>query len=487
MFNSRQHPKMTLTLSALLILLGCTTGPDYVKPAVNVPAQYKETNKNWKIAQPQNVNFHIAWWDVFNDPQLTELETRLNNANQTIAAAEAQYRQARALVDEARASYFPTLTASAALARQGQGSSSKANTTELNTFNIATGKSTTTNHSLVLDSSWEPDLWGNIRRSVEANQAGAQASAAQLAATRLSTQAALAQYYFELCNLDRDQKLLNDTVANYQKSLKLTQNQYASGVAARADIVQAQSQLESAQTQAINNGISRAQYEHAIAVLIGVPPASFTLVITPMHNKPPTIPVQIPSLLLERRPDIAEAERQMAQANAQIGIAQAAYFPNLTLSATGSVQGTDYTHWFSLPALSWAVGPTLAGTLFDGGLRSATTAAARANYDASVANYRQTVLAAFQDVEDNLAALRILNSEAIIQDQAAANARLALQLITNQYKAGTVAYTNVITAQINAYNAEKSAADITGLRMTTTVALVKALGGGWEASLLDKS
>jgi NodT family efflux transporter outer membrane factor (OMF) lipoprotein len=455
-----------------LFLNACTVGPDYVRPKVAVPTHYKEAkNKDWKIAQPQDACNRGEWWKIFNDPQLNTLEAQVNISNQNIAAAAAQYQQALALVDEARASYFPTITGSASLTRQKLGVS---NSTSSSSSNISTA------NSLLLDASWEPDLWGSVRRSVEANAAGAQASAAQLALVRLTAQASLAQFYFELRALDKDQKILNDTGSDYKKSLKLTQNRYAVGVAGRADVVQAQSQLESAQALAINNGINRAQFEHAIAVLIGQPPANFAMAFKPLTATPPKIPLQVPSALLERRPDIAQAERQMAQANAQIGVAIAAYFPTLTLSASANTQNSGYAHWFSLPTLAWAIGPQLAETLFDGGLRSATTAAARANYVASVATYRQTVLTAFQDVEDNLAALRILTAQALVQNQAADSARHALQLMINQYKAGTAAYSDVLTAQTNAYTAEKAAADVTGLRMTAAVGLIKALGGSWE-------
>jgi NodT family efflux transporter outer membrane factor (OMF) lipoprotein len=337
-----------------------------------------------------------------------------------------------------------------------------------------------TSHSLLLNALWEPDIWGSVARTVEASEAGAEASAAQIALTRLSAEASLAQFYFELRAVDKDQQLLSDTVRDYKHALQLTQNRYTAGVAARADVVQAQAQLESATALAINNHINRALYEHAIAVLIGQPPSAFAIKFKPLTALPPEIPITIPAVMLERRPDVAQAERLMAQANAQIGIAIAAYFPTLSLSASGSVQNLGYAHWFSLPALNWSVGPQLAETLFDGGLRQATTAAARHNYEATVGSYRQIVLAAFQDVEDNMASLRILHTQAIAQYKAAASAREAVKLIINQYKAGTLAYSDVITAQTTAYNAEKSAADVRGLQMTAAVGLIKSLGGGWN-------
>ncbi len=456
-------------------------GPDYIRPPIaKIPARYKELPKNWKIAKPQDDINRGQWWEIFHDAQLNKLETQLNKANQTIAVAYAQYQQSLALVHEARASYFPTISTAVSIIHQRQGgfnSSSSNTTTSSSSSNTAT---VNTLHSLSLSASWEPDIWGSVSRTVEASQANAQASAATLAATQLSMQATLAQDYFSLRALDTDQQLLDKTVRDYQKAIQLTKNRYKAGVAGLSDVVQAQTQLETAQAQAINNRISRAQFEHAIAVLMGQAPATLSLAAQPLKTKVPRIPVQIPSMLLERRPDIAVAERKVAQANAQIGVAIAAYFPVLSLMANGSFTSTDLAHWFSLPSLSWSVGPQLAATLFDGGLRQAVTAAAQANYRATVATYRQTVLSAFQDVEDNLAALTILSQEVIVQNKAAANAKLALKLITNQYKAGTVAYSEVITAQITAYSAEKTAADIDGLRMTAAVALIRALGGGWK-------
>lgn len=466
------------TFTFTILLTACVVGPDYHRPPVAVPTAYKETRaKDWCVAKPADLNDRGQWWETFHEPTLNSLESQLNISNQNIAAAQAQYKQARALVDQARAAYFPTLSASATLVRQKTVMPASVTASGLNSVN---GPATT--HTAGLDASWEPDIWGSTHRSVEANIAAAQSSAAQLAATRLSAQASLAQYYFELRGVDSDKQLLDATVKGDQKILQLTQDRYKHGVAALSDVVQARSQLENAQALAINVGINRAQYEHAIAVLIGKTPAELSLPNKPFFGTPPTIPPQLPSQLLERRPDIAAAERTMAQANAQIGVAIAAYYPNLSFAPTAYVQNNGYNNWFSMPLLSWAVGPTLAETLFDGGLRSANTAAARANYEATVAQYRQTVLAAFQDVEDNLASLRVLKSQAVVQNAAASDAKLALQLEINQYKAGTVAYSDVLTSQINAYNAEKSAVDVTTLRMTSTVGLIKALGGGWHAS-----
>jgi NodT family efflux transporter outer membrane factor (OMF) lipoprotein len=489
----QNHTSLLMFLAMVLIMLcSCVVGPNYVRPPVEIPAKYKEAPKGWKAAHPQDENDRGEWWKVFNDPQLNALEAQLDCNNQSIIQAVATYRQARALVDEAIAAYFPTVTGTFAVTAQGQGgtnngfsssgSSSSVGSSSSSTSSGSSGSSGNSTYSLFLNASWEFDIWGAIRRAVEASKAGAQASAAQLATTRLLEQATLAQSYFELRAADTDQKLLDDTVKGYQASLKFTRHQYASGVAALADVVQARSQLEVAQAQAINNGIARAQFEHAIAVLIGKPPAAFSFPPQPLTATPPFIPVEVPSVLLERRPDVAQAERLMAQANAQIGVAISAYFPTLTLMAAGNLQNNNSSGLFSLPGLAWAIGPELAETLLDGGLRNATVAAARANYDATVASYRQTVLTAFQNVEDNLASLRILKQQGKIQDQAAADARLALKLVINQYRAGTVPYSSVLLAEINAYAAEKNAADTRGLEMTTAVTLIKALGGSWDVS-----
>jgi NodT family efflux transporter outer membrane factor (OMF) lipoprotein len=485
-----------ITIASFLCLTSCTVGPNYVRPSVNIPAQFKEAkgkpvmgaahSRMWKRAEPRDDFYRGEWWKIFHDQKLNELELELNRFNQTIVNAYQNYRQARALVDEARAAFLPTLAGSLDFTRQNTNSSSSFSSgSDFLVANGGGGKSSgvtsriSDNYTWSLNASWEPDIWGSVRRNVEAVSSAAQASAALLAATRLSEQASLAQFYFELRGLDADQALLNRTVKDYKQALTLTKNQYAAGVAARADVVQAQSQLETAQASAINNGVLRAQYEHAIAVLIGVPPAEFSLAPHPLLAGPPPIPLDIPSTLLERRPDVAQAERTVSQANAQIGVAYAAYFPALTLSGTAS---TIARKLFAVPFLNWSLSTELADTLFDGGLRDAAVKAAWATYCAEVAAYRQTVLAAFQDVEDNLASLRILANQAVVQNQAAASAREAERLVINQYKSGTVAYSNVITAQVSAYTAEKAAVDLNYLRMISAVGLIKALGGGWDAS-----
>jgi NodT family efflux transporter outer membrane factor (OMF) lipoprotein len=337
-----------------------------------------------------------------------------------------------------------------------------------------------TTYNTPFNASWEPDLWGSVRRSVEAAEAGAQASAADLALARLSAQATLAQNYFLLRIADAQKQLLDNTAAAFERSLQLTQNRYGAGVAAKVDVVQALTQLRSTQAQAIEIGVQRAALESAIAVLAGEPPETFSIAPAPLQIAPPHIPIGVPSELLERRPDIAAAERSVAAANAQIGVAIAAFYPSLTLSAAGGFRSTTTANWLSVPSRYWSVGAALAQVLFDGGLRSGVTAQARANYDAEVAAYRQTVLTGFKEVEDNLAALRILEQEAAVQDEAVASARESVELTTNQYKAGIVSFLNVATVQAVALNNERTAVGILGQRLTASVLLVKALGGGWN-------
>ncbi|SAL29950.1 efflux transporter outer membrane subunit [Caballeronia humi] len=474
-------PRFTaLALAAAFVLLvaGCAVGPDYQRPSAAIPASYKEAPEGWKVAQPADQADRGNWWAIYSDPQLDDLETRLNASNQSIAQFAAAYRQARALVGEARAAYFPIIGASASGSRSGYGSGARS------TSNSST--SIGNSYSLALDATWEPDLWGSVSRSVNAQKAGEQSAAADLANARLSAQATLAQTYFQLRALDLQQQLLDDTVVAYQRSLQLTQNQYAQGIVARSDVIQAQTQLQSAQASAIDNGVARAQYEHAIAVLVGEPASAFSLPASPLDATPPAVPAQMPSAILERRPDVASAERKAAAANEQIGVAIAAFFPTLTLSASGGFQSTVLSQLLRAPSRFWTLGPDLAATIFDGGLRRAQTDAARAVYDQNVATYRQTVLTAFQDVEDNLASLRILENEIVIQQQAVESAQQALAIVNNQYKAGTVAFVSVLTAQTTAFTAQQKLASIAGQRMVSSVGLVKALGGGWDVGQIDR-
>ena len=458
------------------LLAGCSVGPDYVRPAVETPAAYKEAG-NWKPAQPKDDVSRGRWWEVFNDPLLNRLQEQVDISNQNLANAEAQFRQALALLQSTRAGSFPSVTGGVSTTR-----SRASATTIAQPSATPVSRGVVTNYNLPFQASWAPDVWGNIRRAVEANVAGAQASAADLAAARLSAQAALAQSYFQLRALDAQQLLLEDTVAAYGVSFKLVQNQYAAGVVAKADLVQAQTQIKTTQAQAIDIGAQRAPLEHAIALLVGKPPSELSIPRQPLEAAVPPAPVGLPSELLERRPDIAAAERRMAQANAQIGVAKAAYFPVFTLSASAGYQSATMADWLTAPSRFWSFGPAIAQTLFDGGLRRAQSAQALAAYDASVAAYRQTVLTGFQQVEDSLAVLRILEQEAEVQGEAVKLAEQALALALNQYKAGTVNYLNVVLAQATALANQRAAVDILSRRVGASVQLVTALGGGWTPS-----
>lgn len=466
-----------LLLSALPT--ACAVGPDYVKPATETPASFKEL-KGWKVACPQDKILRGEWWSMYDDPQLNALEERVNISNQNIAAAEAQFREARAQIQQARAGYFPTVGTSPSATRSRSSSGSAAA--------VGSGVSgvTVNDFTLPAGATWEPDVWGRIRRTVEASRANAQASAADAEAVRLMAHAEVAQDYFQLRALDAQKQLLDTTVDIYQKFLELTKNRYASGIAARSDVLVAETQLKTAQAQDIDVGVQRAQLEHAIAVLIGKPASVFSIPASPISFDmvPPAIPAGVPSDLLERRPDIAAAERLVAVANAQVGVAEAAFYPTITLSASGGFQSSGISSLLTWPNRIWAIGATLSETLFDAGLRSALTDQARAAYDANVATYRQTVLAAFQNVEDNLAALRILEAEARVEDEAVKSARQSVVVYTNQYKAGTASALDVITVQATALADERSAITILGSRMTDSVLLIEALGGGWNSGQL---
>jgi len=461
---------------ACLVLLGalpgCAVGPDYKRPQVQITSAYKEAGE-WKPAQPQDDLDRGKWWGVFGDPQLDVFLQQVEISNQNVLVADAQFRRAQALVASSRAAYFPTLDAGVSVVRSRSPTGVIGGTTAGRII---------TNRSASLNSGWEADLWGRLRRTVESSEAGAQASAADLAAARLSAQAELASDYFQLRILDAQRQLLEDTVAAFQKSLDLTKNRYDAGVAAKVDLVQAETQLKSTQAQAIDTGVQRAQLEHAIAVLIGKAPAEFSIAAAPLAAAMPRVPMGLPSELLERRPDVAAAERRVAAANAQIGVAKAAYFPSLTLSASYGSRSADASQWFTVPSRFWSIGPALAQSIFDAGLRRAQTEQAIAAYDATVAEYRQAVLAGFQEVEDNLAALRILGEEAEVQEGAVRAARESVLLTTNQYKAGIVSYINVVTVQTTQLNNERTAVGILGRRLVAAVILVKALGGGWGAA-----
>ncbi|TMH83707.1 MAG: efflux transporter outer membrane subunit [Betaproteobacteria bacterium] len=464
--------KRGAAILAIALFGGCAVGPDYVRPDAEVPQAYKEAGA-WKLAQPQDEASRGRWWEIFKDPQLDALLEQVEISNQNVLASEAQFRRARSLLAASRAGYFPTVAADASITRSRSPTGLVGGTTAGRII---------TNRSASLDAGWELDLWGRVRRTVESNEANAQASAADLAAARLSAQAALASNYFLLRVLDAQKQILDENVGALQRSLDLTKNRYAAGVAAKVDLVQAETQLKSTLADAVDTGVQRAQLEHAIAVLIGKPPAAFSLPPTALAVTMPAIPPAVPSALLERRPDIAAAERTVAAANAQIGVAKAAYFPALSLSGSLGSRAADASQWFTAPSRFWSIGPALSLPLFDAGLRRAQTDQAIAAYDATVAEYRQAVLTGFQEVEDNLAALRILEEEAKVQEDAVRAARESVILTTNQYKAGTVSFLNVAVVQASQLNNERTAMGILGRRLVAAVTLVKALGGGWSAA-----
>lgn len=463
---------MKKTFALLLLLAGCAVGPDYERPAAVLADSFKETPQGWKEAEPRDEIARGKWWEMFGDSGLSALVEKIDVSNQSLAASEAQFRQAQAAIGVARAPLFPTLDANASITRSRSPTGVVGGTTAGRIF---------TQRNAALAANWELDLWGRIRRQVESAEASAGASAGDLASARLSLQAQLITDYFQLRLLDVQKKLLDDTVAAFRRSLELTQNRYQVGVAAKVDVVQADAQVKSTLTQAADLGVQRAQLEHAIAILTGVPPSQLSIEAQPAYDVAmPVIPPGLPSTLLERRPDIAAAERRVAAANAQIGVAKAAYFPQLTLNAQYGFRSADAASWFTSPSHFWSLGPAIAQSLFDAGLRRAQTAEAVAAYDATVANYRQTALTALQEVEDNLAALRILEEEAKLQDDAVEAARQSVQLTLNQYKAGTVSFLNVVTVQAAQLNEERSAVNILNRRLAATVALVRAIGGGWQ-------
>ncbi len=463
---------------AALLLGGCMVGPDYTKPSVPMTSVYKEAD-GWKVAQPGDHLPRGQWWVILGDPELHALEEQVAAANQNLKIAEARLREARALVRFNRAALFPTISA-------GVGISSirdSANRPFL-TPNVNTGSSGDLLFSL--DMSYEIDLWGRVRRTVAAARNEAQATAADLETARLSLQAELAMDYFELRAADAQKQLLDATVKAFEAALRLTTNRFQGGAAPKSDVAQAQTQLDTTLAQATDVTVQRAQLEHAIATLIGKPPAAFSLSPRPLDTPPPDIPVGLPSQLLERRPDIAAAERRVAEANEQIGIAKAAYYPTLMLNASVGFEGSSFGNVLNASSLLWAVGASITQTIFDGGRRRATSDAARAAYDATVAGYRQTTLTAFQQVEDNLAALRILEQEAQQQRRAVESAQQSLQLFTNRYRGGVDNYLQVITAQTVTLSNQRNEIDILRRRMDASVLLVKALGGGWDVAELPK-
>jgi len=485
----------------LLILPGCFLAPHYKRPTVETPPAFKEAASavmpqtatpvststgtataagtvQWKMANPSDTLAHGPWWQMFGDPQLNELEKKVLISNQTIKQAEAQYSEERAVVSQVRSAYFPTVTTNPSVTRElAPNVSSRSNSANSNV-------GITNIFDLPVTAAWEPDLWGAVTFAVRTAKAEAQASAAQLESMRLSIQAELAADYFSLAAIDMESALLDSATASYEKALKLTLARFNAGIASQADVAQARTQLDSTHAQATDLGITRAQLEHAIAVLVGQVPATFSLSALKIRRVPPTIPVGLPSQLLERRPDVAAAERLIVAANGQIGLARAAYFPTLSLTATGGYQSNFLSNWLTWPQRFWSIGASAAETVLDFGRRRAVAREAQAAYDAQVAVYRQTVLGAFQEVEDNLAALRLLAEEAVEQDAATQGAEQSLSLDLERYKSGIVSYLDVITEQNIALTNERASLQILGRRMNAAVTLIRAVGGGWDDSQL---
>jgi NodT family efflux transporter outer membrane factor (OMF) lipoprotein len=480
---SLQFQILTVSLVGLILLKGCDKAPKYVTPPVQTPADYKEVTPvsfketdDWKLAKPKDDVIRGKWWEMFGDQQLNALEEQVNISNQNIALAEANFRVARALVKEARSQYFPTVVTSPSMSITQQ--SGKLGQSAFSSQGVFR------NYSIPFAASWEPDLWGRVKNTVKANSFEAQATAGDLENVRLTVQSELAFDYFQLRALDAQKQLLDSTVAAFQKALELTQVLYQTGIDSDEDVSLAETQLNTAQAQATDIGILRAQLEHAIALLTGQPASTFSIAYVPLKAEPPEIPVGLPSRLLERRPDIAAAERRVAEANAEIGVARAAFFPSLTLSGSAGFESSMIASLLSWPAHFFSVGPTLAQTLFDKGNRKAIAEQARATYDGTVASYRQTVLTGFQEVEDNLAALRILSREREQQEAAVESSARTLSLETERYKAGIDSYLNVITAQTTLLTNQRTALTLQMEQMTASVQLITALGGGWNASQL---
>ncbi len=476
--NPWRAPWLFLLTIAVLLLSGCAVGPKYHTPSVQAPPAYKELG-NWKPAQPNDQNLGGNWWTIFQDPQLDALELQINVSNQNLKAAEAQYRQARAALRYNRADYYPTVTAGPS----GTRTRTSAHRPPPNSvFNGITDN----DFVLPFDVSYQADVWGRVRRNVESYREQAQASAADLATVNLSMHADLAVDYFQARSLDAQEQLLNSTVDQYKQALQLNQSRFDGGIASEVEVEQARTQLQTTRAQAIDVGVLRAQYEHAVAILIGKPPAEFSLPPVPLTAPPPRIPVSVPSDLLERRPDIAAAERRVAAANAQIGVAKSAYYPVVNLVASGGFESSAITTLLNGPSGLWSLGVSVAGTVFDVGRRRSLNDEARAAYDSQVAAYRQNVLIGFQQVEDNLAAVRILENEAKVQDEAVVAAQRSLDLSITRYKGGVTSYLEVITAQSAALADEVTAVNILGRRMANTVLLIQALGGGWDRSSLPE-
>jgi NodT family efflux transporter outer membrane factor (OMF) lipoprotein len=493
--KARFFPAVGFTLLAagmavLSLLEGCAVGPKYHRAPVDTPAAYKEMD-GWKVAQPQDTSLRGKWWEAFGDSQLNSLEDQVNVSNQNIAAAAASFLVARAMVKEARAQLFPTLTVGPGATWEHPSSTLRANApatgTTGGTGTTQTPVGTFADYILPFDASYQVDLWGKIRSQVKANVYAAQASAADLQNVRLTAQAEVAVDYFQIRAQDAQKQLLDQTVKAFQESLDLTRALYQTGIDSDESVAQAETQLDTAKAQDTNLGILRAQYEHAIAVLVGKPASSFSISVEPLNANPPDIPAGVPSQLLERRPDVAAGERSMAQANALIGVARAAYFPSLTLSASAGLESSSIAKLFTWPSRFFSAGPQMSETLFDGGLRRATMQQYRGNYEETIANYRQDVLTAFQQVEDTLASLRILSQEVQEQDEAVTSAQRNLKIATDRYRLGLDPYLNVITAQTALLSNQQTTVNLKMERMTSSVQLIEALGGGWDASQLPSA
>jgi NodT family efflux transporter outer membrane factor (OMF) lipoprotein len=468
-----------LTSVAMVVLSGCRVGPNYVKPTVPPPPlTFKETPANWKQATPQDQLPKGKWWEIYGDQELNSLEEKIAVSNQTLKVSYQQYMVAHDLVRQARAQLFPTLNVQPAGSRS-QLSQNRPTVTTLSTSNYS-------DITLTGDISYEVDLWGQVRRAVESARENVQASAGDLENVSLSLHSELAVDYFSLRGLDLQKQLLDATVIDFEKALQLTQARYRGGVASDVDVAQAETQLETTRAQAIETGVARAQFEHAIAVLAGETASTFSIPAAPLNATPPEIPLGLPSELLERRPDIAAAERRVASANAEIGVAIAAYYPQVALGASGGFESAAIGTLIQGPSALWSVGGSAVQTVLDGGRRRAVTQQARDNHEATVASYRENVLEAFQQVEDNLAATRLLENELATQQIAVASARRSVDLSTTRYKRGITTYLEVLTAQSIALSNERTAADLMTRRMTASVQLIKALGGGWDSSQLPK-
>ena len=493
---------LALPAALLALLTACNPGPKYARPPAQTPSAFKEAvpqeykeGTGWKLAQPGDDKIRSNWWEVYNDPILNALEEQVQISNQSIAAAEANFRSARAAVLSARSALFPLITASASYTNSrfsqtartaavvpGAGAGNSTGTTP------SSGSSGIVNtFSMPVDVSYTIDLWHRVRNTIAANAFTAQASAADVATALLSTHAQLAQDYFDIRALDAQRTILLNTLENYRRALNLTTTLFQTGISSEQDVAQAKTQLDTATAQLTDLGVARAQYEHAIATLIGKPASNFSLPVAEFVPRPPTVPVALPSQLLERRPDIAASERQVMAANAEIGVARAAYYPNLTLSATAGFETSHFLEWFTWPSRFWSLGPQMAQTVLDFGARRALNEQAQASYDASVANYRQSVLTAFQTVEDNLASLRILSDEVVQQHTAVNSASRYLDLALTRYKTGVDSYLNVITAQNTVLTNRETEVQIQLRQMTASVSLIMALGGGWDLGQLPQT